>query len=112
MELIAKAAQFESTVKTKGYQTRFTQPACQSWFESTVKTKGNQTLLMQINQLCTFECTVKTKGYQTRAIAELNQVKFESTVKTKVIKHMLKFKQVGMCLRVLLVHKVIKRNVQ
>ena len=59
-----------------------------------------------------FESTVKTKGYQTRAIAELNQVKFESTVKTKVIKHMLKFKQVGMCLRVLLVHKVIKRNVQ
>ena len=34
---------FESTVKTKGYQIRFTQPACQSWFESTVKTKGYQT---------------------------------------------------------------------
>ena len=37
------AVLFESTVKTKGYQIRFTQPACQSWFESTVKTKGYQT---------------------------------------------------------------------
>ena len=61
MELIAKAAQFESTVKTKGYQTRFTQPACQSWFESTVKTKGYQTLGLRVIVVQVFESAVKQK---------------------------------------------------
>ncbi len=52
-------------------------------FESTVKTKGYQTLLMQINQLCTFESTVKTKGYQTLIHGDIIFIRFESTVKTK-----------------------------
>ena len=55
-------------------------------FESTVKTKGYQTLLMQIKQVCTFESTVKTKGYQTAKTLHCAGHKFESTVNLYTIK--------------------------
>ena len=56
---------FESTVKTKGYQTNCSFIYTTVWFESTVKTKGYQTNGIPIPKICTFESTVKTKGYQT-----------------------------------------------
>ena len=56
---------FESTVKTKGYQTEYYGSFADYEFESTVKTKGYQTYLFHKSQVSLFESTVKTKGYQT-----------------------------------------------
>ena len=40
-------------------------------FESTVKTKGYQTISMILPSLLEFESTVKTKGYQTDLISDV-----------------------------------------
>ena len=52
-------------------------------FESTVKTKGYQTLQKPYSVPLEFESTVKTKGYQTRNLISTSSYPFESTVKTK-----------------------------
>ena len=55
-------------------------------FESTVKTKGYQTYLFHKSQVSLFESTVKTKGYQTAKILHCAGHKFESTVNLYTIK--------------------------
>ena len=55
-------------------------------FESTVKTKGYQTLIQNLPVWYSFESTVKTKGYQTAKILHCAGHKFESTVNLYTIK--------------------------
>ncbi len=62
---------FESTVKTKGYQTAIISADKVFWFESTVKTKGYQTAIISADKVFWFESTVKTKGYQTDLISDV-----------------------------------------
>ena len=77
---------FESTVKTKGYQTYIFLKSQVSLFESTVKTKGYQTMMIFDYFAVLFESTVKTKGYQTAKILHCAGHKFESTVNLYTIK--------------------------
>ena len=55
-------------------------------FESTVKTKGYQTLTDITVRVIMFESTVKTKGYQTAKTFHCAGHKFESTVNLYTIK--------------------------
>ena len=55
-------------------------------FESTVKTKGYQTMMIFDYFAVLFESTVKTKGYQTAKILHCAGRKFESTVNLYTIK--------------------------
>ena len=55
-------------------------------FESTVKTKGYQTIALSNINDTKFESTVKTKGYQTAKTLHCAGHKFESTVNLYTIK--------------------------
>ena len=55
-------------------------------FESTVKTKGYQTIYGIEFAIEKFESTVKTKGYQTAKTLHCAGHKFESTVNLYTIK--------------------------
>ena len=52
---------FESTVKTKGYQTTYEVSATDIQFESTVKTKGYQTPKLFIVQVTSLRVLLKHK---------------------------------------------------
>ena len=64
--MLQSRLQFESTVKTKGYQTAKILHCAGHKFESTVNLYTIKLEMELIAKAAQFESTVKTKGYQTR----------------------------------------------